>query len=508
MLKWASIYTFTIRVATSSKSFLSIALHMGDLMKLHTVLYRSAFSFCLAGSLGASVTAFAHQLDKAPPSFGYRESQVVAVDIASVEIEYTFDVSSSRATAHAVVTFDADETGYPLIDLVPSPTSVMLNDLALTTSDYPVISAPTGVTSVRVLRSIVDAGTRNVLEVDYALGSNAVTFTSGKVRAGFFMSDLSNRQYFEQYGPANYEFDQVDYKFKVKVVGTQTAHEIFTNGLLTEDAAGEWSIDFPDYFTTSSIYFHLTEAGRYNVQRYVYDGVGAQIPVTVYSTSSSSTRNAVSSSQRIMTELEGTYGAFAHERLVIYITPSGGGMEYGGATMTSSGALGHELTHSWFARGVMPTNANSGWIDEAIASWRDNGYPRASSAPNRSPVNLGGFSPYRRHTTQAAYSSGAKLISEFDRMFASQGGMKAVLRTLFTESQRQTITVQYFKNFLETTTGQDLNSIFNRYVYGLSSLDGVTTQTPELVTLAATNDAGLASNHPRPFTQSELKLFR
>jgi hypothetical protein len=63
-------------------------------------------------------------------------------------------------------------------------------------------------------------------------------------------------------------------------------------------------------------------------------------------------------------------------------------MEYCGATMTDPGALGHELTHSWFARGVMPANGNTGWIDEAVASWRDDGYPRASRAPNRSAVNL------------------------------------------------------------------------------------------------------------------------
>ena len=84
-----------------------------------------------------------------------------------------------------------------------------------------------------------------------------------------------------------------------------------------------------------------------------------------------------------MRELEQTYGPYPHEALLIYCTGNiSGGMEYAGATMTSLEALGHEITHSWFARGVMPANGNAGWIDEAIARWRDRGYPRAPPRPS------------------------------------------------------------------------------------------------------------------------------
>jgi hypothetical protein len=349
----------------------------------------------------------------------------------------------------------------------------------------------------------VEAGSRNVLEVDYAI-NNSVTFDGGRVRAGFFMSDLAagGREFFEQYGPANFEYDQVAYKFHVTVTGTNVTHEIFTNGDVTQIGAGEWTVDFPDYFTTSSPFFHLTETNRFAVQRFTYTGLETQIPVTVYSTSQSRTASAVARTKSVMQELEATYGPFAHDKLVAYVTASGGGMEYGGATMTEYGALGHELTHSWFARGVMPSSGNSGWIDEAIASWRDDGYPRANGRPNRSAVNLGGFSPYRRHTTNAAYDEGARLISEFDYMFADNGGMKPVLRSLFAEHKRTTITVDSFKEFLETASGQDLDAVFNRYVLGQTQIGNDVTVAPERVS------SRQPSHHPRPYTPAEQQRYR
>jgi hypothetical protein len=179
------------------------------------------------------------------------------------------------------------------------------------------------------------------------------------------------------------------------------------------------------------------------------------------------------------------------------MTPSGGGMEYGGATMTSTGALGHELIHSWFARGVMPANGNAGWIDEAIASWRDNGYPRRTTGFSNSPINLGGFSQYRRHTTSAAYSSGASFISYLDGTLASVGGMKEMLTLLWIEKRRQTITVPMFQSFLEEKSGKDLSQLFNFYVYGRRTSSDV-----------AVDEIDHKDSTHHKYTIEELKNFR
>jgi len=459
----------------------------------------------VAASLSVSSNVLANIYNGAPPEFKYRSAPVVPVSFHSVDISYTFDARARVATARAVVVFDSDRNGQPMLDLVPNPTRMVLNDKQLATNSLVLTSDPTRVTQFRVLTEQVEAGSRNTLELDYQLRASDVTFLDGRVRSGFFMSDLAEggRRFFEQFGPANFEFDQVSYRFDVRVINTTIAHEIFANGELEELSPNHWRIEFPDYFTTSSLYFHLTDARRFFVHRFTYQGVEASIPVTIYASTSALRNEGTRRTRLVMAELEQTYGAYLHDQILVYVTSGGGGMEYGGATMTSLGALGHEFTHFWFARGVMPANGNAGWIDEAIASWRDNGYPRATHLPNRAPVNLASFSDYRRHTPRAAYTLGARLMSELDFMFRDLGGLRPILRQMYSESQAKTITTADFQVFLESHTGRDLGQIFARYVYGRN--------TPA----APANKHGLViqpkemfSAHPRPYTDAELKEFR
>lgn len=434
-----------------------------------------------------SSTAFASDLLKSPPPYTYKTSQAVFVDFSEVELHWEFDVTNKKAKGTAVVKFFAETKGFPVFDLIPQA-SFKLNGEMVQSS----FSQPGSVTTVRVIDKEVEAKSNNILEVSYLLSSDDVTFTSNAVRFGTFMGDLSDRNFFESFAPTNLEYDQYSQTLFVSLKGTTTEHEIFTNGIVSPLGALDFKIDFPSYFTTSSFYFHIGEKGRFKSSTFLFTGLEAVIPVIVYAESASLVSDGVVKTKNVLKELENTFGVFGHERLVVYVTPSGGGMEYCGATMTSLGALGHELTHSWFARGVMPSNGNAGWIDEAIASWRDNGYPRRTTEFSNSPINLGNFSAFRRHTTQLAYSSGMQFISYLDGLFSNTGGMKEMLKLLWIEKRRQTITVQVFKDFLQTNSGKDLTRHFNFYVMGGGS--GLVNQ-PQ-------------GTHPRKFTKSELKKFR
>jgi hypothetical protein len=201
-------------------------------------------------------------------------------------------------------------------------------------------------------------------------------------------------------------------------------------------------------------------------------------------------------------ELEATYGPYAHDDLLVYITKPGemgsgvSGMEYAGATMTTMGALEHEITHSWFARGVMPANGNAGWIDEAIAKWRDLDYPRYSEPPGR--VNLAGFSLYRRTTEQLAYQWGPILLGHLDHLIGGEG-LRPVLRALYLAKRRQTITTPFFQQFLEERMGLDLGPLFDRSVYGVGEAPAVTAEgLREFLTEEE------ASPEPRAYSEQEL----
>ncbi len=444
--------------------------------------------------------------DQAPPSFQHNDGLAVPIDISHVHIDYSFNGRTRIASARATINFSMREAGYPLFDLVPEIKSVVFNGSVLDSNAIELISDPANVTKMRVLEKIAGPGAEHTLELAYDLRASDVEISQGRVRAGFFMSDLasSGREFFEQYGPANFEYDQVRYTFRVEVVESDIEHVVYTNGELVQADFNTWQIEFPDYFTASSVYFHISEVGRFSEDTFNYDSESKKIPVTVYASTSRLVQDGARMTRKVLAELESTYGPYAHSNVVIFVTPSGGGMEYGGATMTSLWALEHEVTHFWFARGVMPANGNAGWIDEAVASWRDDGYQRASSLPNRSPVNLGGFPIFRKHTTRDAYSLGNRLIGEFDFLLRGQGGMKSMLKQLFETFALQTITVPGLQDFLKERSGEhdQIDRLFNRYVYGHSNV--ADTENKGVI-----DSYSLRGNsHPRPYTKAEIALFR
>lgn len=443
--------------------------------------------------------AQAADLDQAPPPFKKDGNTFVPIDMQSVSIQYTFDYAARRAKGVAKISFIMGiQDGFPMFDLVPNAESIKLNGEVLAAGAFSKVSPPDGITTFRTISKQLVAGSSNEMEITFDI-SNQVTFQNGTVRSGFFMSDLSDRNFFEQYGPANMEYDHVSYDFTVSVVGAQKEQVVFTNGDMTKTSDNTWNIQFPSYFTASSIYFHITARSEVVIKEFTYHGIEASIPVTIYARDRNSVDAAYESAIDTMQRLENKLGPWTHNSLVIYVAGSGG-MEYCGATMTSISALPHELTHSWFARGVMPSSGASGWMDEAIASWQDNDFRTARSGPNRSPANLANFSPYRRHTTTAAYSQGEQLIAEFDYLFQNQGGMTAILRNLFSEKKRDTITVEFFKTFVEAQTGENLQSIFDRYVYGRSYVNGQVVVAPERII----SDTDLESmGHPRPHSKLE-----
>lgn len=460
-------------------------------------------------ALGLTQAVLASDLELAPESFQLNEEKAVFVDFSMVDLEIEFDVEQSQATGRATIEFSMGEAGYPVFDLDASIDSVGIDGQVLDAGAVDEIADPDNVTKLRVLKHRVDAG-RHILELSYRL-ANGLTWEANVVRAGFFMTDLrtGGRGFWEQYGPSNLEYDHFRQMIAVKVTGTDVRHRIYTNGEVIPVDTNRWVVATPDYFSTSSLYFHLVEDERFRQARQTYRGINRDISVTVYSSQQNLVNEGMAKALSVLDELENTYGPFPHDKVLAYITPGGGGMEYCGATMTSLWALEHEFTHFWFARSVMPADGNSGWIDEAVASWRDDGYPRANTFPSLRIVNMGGFSQYRRHTSMEAYGHGAKLMSGFDHMFrdvvsGNLSGLRVILRSLFHDRRNQSLTVGYFKKYLETVLGDSLDVEFNKHVFGQGRARNSKSLGPQLISGRDLVRMG----HPRPYTLDELRRFR
>lgn len=423
-----------------------------------------AFVFALALSAGAH----ASDLARAPESFSVQSARAVYVDFLELDAKITYDVRTKSASVVTTIRFEAQEAGQPIFDLRPEATSLELDGAPVRALS---VKTPDNATTVRVLQAPVAPGPHELV-VRSPL-TNLVDWKNDGVHSAFWMSDLSDRQYLEQFLPANLEFDQYAMTFEVKFLNAPKRQVLYTNGVVEELSGQHFVVRYPAYFTASSVFFHTVPEGSMAEERFRFTSIdGRELPVVIYlkpslfGSSAGQLAKLKAETLRVLRELEADYGPFLHPSLTIY-NAGQGGMEYCGATITSFEALGHELIHSYFARGVMPANGNAGWIDEAIASWRDRGYPRGTGFSGS--ANLAGQAPYTRTTARAAYGYGATFMSNLDAAFAEQGGLKDLLRRIVQERAFAPFVTSDFIDWAEGHYRTELGPLFTRHVFSGSS---------------------------------------
>ncbi len=418
-------------------------------------------------------------------------------DFEQVNLDLKFSAPESVARGVSEIEFTAVSDGYAYFLSEADILNATLDGLP---TQIQTRRDPDNVENLRVISAPLLQGTPHRLRLEYQVPVSRVGFTNGGVNFLTTMSDLGRGNFFEAYAPASFEFDAFALDLNLEIVGGSSPrpHSIFANGNVTQSSATSWKISFPGHFTSSSFYVHLTNT-PVHVRTGTYQGQAALIPLTIYSRDSALAGDAISRLPALFQELESTYGPYAHSSFIAYISGSGG-MEHSGATITSVSALGHELTHSWFARGVMPSDGRSGWIDEAIASWRDNGYFRANQVGSRAPTNLSRISAFQRFTVYNAYVDGRNLLSEIDFLFAAQGGLRPVLKDFYAAWKGKSIRVADFRFFLEEKSGINLGQLFQKYVYADTNFPGDSTIHPQFRA-----DETL---HPPPLTEEEIRQLR
>jgi hypothetical protein len=244
-------------------------------------------------------------------------------------------------------------------------------------------------------------------------------------------------------------------------------HVLRANGVVTTLSENVFQVEFPAYFSASSHFFHLSPVGAFKSSTFTLKSVdGRDLSVEVYSAGDPTPWvNAV---KAVIPELEADYGRFPHAKVIAYGVASGG-MEYSGATMSSPTALGHELFHSYNARGVMPANGNSGWMDEAMSCWRDRHYPSRTVYSRK--TDMAGHSPWFRKTDTDAYSYGTDFLEWMSgRMAANGKDFKLFLREYFHAHLYQTVVTEELRTAMEIYGGLDLAADFDKFIYGKSGV--------------------------------------
>jgi hypothetical protein len=395
-----------------------------------------------------------------PANFPTNNSKAVFVDFIKANYTVKYDAKNDVASAYSVIEFTQSELGTPIFDLKENIKSIVINGEDTKSMS---INSPGNTTEYMTISKVLPKGT-HTLEIRNEINEN-IRFEKGGVQSAFWMSDLKDRTYLEQYLPTNVEFDHYKMDLNVKFIGNRTAQKIYTNGAVTKVSATEFNISYPEYFTASSMFFHTATDGRFKEVKSQYKSInGKIIPLIVYSKSSWNLKSAMSQSKDVLAELEEKLGAWSHPSLVVYVAGQGG-MEYCGATITSMAALGHEITHSFFARGVMPINGNSGWMDEAIASWRDKGY-KSTSKPSFSSTSMAAHSQYKRTTDRKAYTEGANFMAYLNHNLTNLGGLEKFLSNMYGKYVHTSINTETFRSELENFSGLNFEKDFNKYIYG------------------------------------------
>ena len=421
----------------------------------------------LSAMLATSAFAGNNDLSHRPKSFSTRTGKAVFADFTAVTYTINYDITARAATARAVMTVNVVEEGNIVFDSVQDPTSIKLDNASVTAT---LQKTPANETTVRVLDTAATAGI-HTLQIEVPV-KELVEFTGDGVKSAYWTSDLEERNFLERYLPASFEYDQVKMNFEINFIGGGANQVIYTNGKVTAKSRTSYAISYPSHFNVSSIFFHTVPKGEINEVRGSFRSIdGREIPVVVYNKSSSWTGAAglerlKTKALEVFNELEKDYGAWPHEQLIIY-NAGMGGMEYCGATMTDTGALGHEMFHSYFARGMMPANGNSGWLDEALASWRDSGYPRATSLSGTSGMSSHPY--YTRTTDTAAYSFGARFMAYLDGKLAEKGGLKPFMRHVTDKRIFSPLFVEEFSKELSQFSGIEVGEDFRKYTYGKST---------------------------------------
>ncbi len=420
--------------------------------------------------IGILVTLFftinllaANDLHFAPPHLD--DQGLVFIDLTSAHYDITYDVGSGKTKVLSTLKFQLPKKGMPIFDSYNDIKSAKLNDQAVSVQDTLVDG---GITTILFVEKTLNAGSHTlVLETEIASDE----YEGNIVLSSFNLSDLTDRKYLERYVPANLEYDKFKQSFNIEILETSKDHELFINCPTRKLGRNKFKAECPAYYNGSMLFYHIFPKGHFQTANANYTSIdGRVIPIKVHS-NATDPQTFVRNTLEILQELENDYGPYPHEHVLILGARFGfGGMEYAGATVTELFALGHELHHCYFARNMHPTLGNHGWIDEALASWRDKGY-KSKSGPGWWKTSMAGHSPYRRTTDRKAYSTGANYMAYLNGRFESQGGLKVFLKDWFSKNKGTGFTTDIFQKEMERFYNEDLSDFFNDYIYGRGSRD-------------------------------------
>ncbi|MFD6393324.1 hypothetical protein [Nocardia sp. NPDC060259] len=453
--------------------------------------------------------------ENAPPPTVVDGRLIVPIHILDSGADVSFDGASAGAVVDAALTYVVGPTGgYPFFDLRQTVGKCWIDGVLLDPDVLVARNVGASGQSVRVIDTFQRARSIHRLRVVYKLRTPSadlrgayppvLLWSAGpRLRWSFGMSDLYGGRYLEAWFPSNLPFDHFPFTLGVRIHRTPIEHVVITNGDIEIAGFNQWTVRFPEWFTTMSplVEMHAVDTVQVRVAQAILPRSSREIAVQAWKfvggpddLSSSLARLASS-----LCDYETRYGEFIGDRFVCLLHGAEGGMEYACATTTSAEAIGHELFHSWFARGVAPASQADGWWDEAFTRFHDNADRVYVSLDSRAPpTELCSRDPFQRATPVTSYDVGSRVFRGIAALMGADR-LRAAMRELYEAQRRNSVSTPALESHLIAKSGvAEIVDVFHRFVYGFGDPTPEPRLRVERVWVRINDDDGEVHQRPKP----------
>jgi hypothetical protein len=406
------------------------------------------------------------------------------IDIKTIAVTFDYVPGDYYVDCHAVVDFTM-RSGQrrPVIHLAPAIRdnagtvgAIQLNNETLNLSDE---------SDVRIVS--FDESSQQALEFQRDLEANIVhtlkifyqlTLPEGYPRFSTEVTDLEGRGNEERFPTINTPHELARH-FLTFRVHSNIPFRCIGSGLVEETNSDvqEWTLDTEREVASYTVMFALLPEHDTVFEERNINGTDVRILAFV---GGASINTAFSMLESWLPELEANFGPFPMPRgLSIFLTSSGGGMEYYGGTISSNWALQHEVFHMYYGCSTINKTYRDTWLDEAINEWYEFSVdPTYSPIPDTYRSNIvSGRSPIAVGFDSRAYDEGAQIMEAVARELGGRNGMIAFLRYVHTHYSFSPFTTFDFLDYLEDYSGVDMTDRFLDWLY-LGEQTGSTAGSP------------------------------
>ncbi len=305
------------------------------------------------------------------------------IDIDNLTADVLIDTEQQRLDVRARVAFVAPPTeALAVFQLLPSPEELSLDGdpLAPDALISAVVSSPPR--SIAALPEPLAPCSIHELEVAYSVSAEDVEaaplpvleFEGGSVWWSSAQDDGIPDSMLERFLPSNLLFDRHPIDLDVELRGAKSPHAMVGNGLVVEEGRDRWTASFPSRQPHGSFWVLHPSAGVDTLRRDVELPGDRVVQLELHAFADDLEVDLEASAdlaQATLLEYDARLGPYLHgDRYLGWLRSDlGVSMEYDGATLSTPGALQHEMAHSWYARGIAPVSEFHGWMDEGMATW-------------------------------------------------------------------------------------------------------------------------------------------